>query len=131
MVRVAGALFLPVILKKGVCDMLRNNIYTVNDNDNAKIYTMLELVEKLTKLLETQHIEEFLQTLAAIQAQINTINANIEKLQNAQANQSEQINAVNESLQDVNNNINITNQELEHVVKSLGVIDGGLTDIIG
>lgn len=130
MVLVAGALLLPTFLK-GVCDMLRNNIYTVNDNDNAKIYTMLELVEKLTKLLETQHIEEFLQTLAAIQAQINTINANIEKLQNAQANQSEQINAVNESLQDVNNNINITNQELEHVVKSLGVIDGGLTDIIG
>ena len=131
MVRVAGALFLPVILKKGVCDMLRSNIYTVNDNDNAKIYTMLELVEKLTKLLETQHIDEFLQTLSAIQAQINTINANIERLQNAQANQSEQINAVNENLQDVNNNINITNQELEHVVKSLGVIDGGLTDIIG
>ena len=117
--------------KKGVCDMLRNNVYTVNDNDNAKIYTMLELVEKLTKLLETQHIDEFLQTLSAIQAQINTINANIERLQNAQANQSEQINAVNENLQDVNNNINITNQELEHVVKSLGVIDGGLTDIIG
>ena len=111
--------------------MLRNNVYTVNDNDNAKIYTMLELVEKLTKLLETQHIEEFLQTLSAIQAQINTINENIERLQNAQANQSEQIKAVNENLQDVNNNINITNQELEHVVKSLGVIDGGLTDIIG
>ena len=111
--------------------MLRNNIYTVNDNEEKKIYTMLELVEKLTKLLETQHIEEFLQTLAAIQAQINTINENIERLQNAQANQSEQINAVNQNLQDVNNNINITNQELEHVIKSLGVIDGGLTDIIG
>ena len=111
--------------------MLRNNIYTVNDNEERKIYTMLELVEKLTKLLETQHIDEFLQTLSAIQAQINTINANIERLQNAQANQSEQINTVNENLQDVNNNINITNQELEHVVKSLGVIDGGLTDIIG
>ena len=111
--------------------MLRSNIYTVNDNEEKKLYTMLELVEKLTKLLETQHIEEFLNTLSAIQAQINTINANIERLQNAQANQSEQINAVNENLQDVNNNINITNQELEHVVKSLGVIDGGLTDIIG
>lgn len=111
--------------------MLRSNIYTVNDNEERKIYTMLELVEKLTKLLETQHIDEFLQTLAAIQAQISTINANIERLQNAQANQSEQINAVNENLQDVNNNINITNQELEHVVKSMGVIDGGLTDIIG
>lgn len=111
--------------------MLRNNVYTVNDNDNAKIYTMLELVEKLTKLLEKQHIEEFLQTLAAIKTQINTINENINKLQNSQTNLVGQIDDINKNINDVNNNINETNQQIDYVVKSLGVIDGGLTDIIG
>lgn len=111
--------------------MLRNNVYTVNDNENKKIYTMLELVEKLTKLLETQHIEEFLQTLSAIEAQINVINENINKLQNAQANLAKQINDINDNINDVNNNINENNQAINYVIKSLGVIDGGLTDIIG
>lgn len=111
--------------------MLRNNVYTVNDNENKKIYTMLELVEKLTKLLETQHIEQFLETLAAIEAQINVINENINKLQNAQANLAKQINDINDNINDVNNSINENNQEINYVIKSLGVIDGGLTDIIG
>lgn len=111
--------------------MLRNNVYTVNDNENKKIYTMLELVEKLTKLLETQHIEQFLETLAAIEVQINVINENINKLQNAQANLAGQIDDINKNINDVNNNINETNQAIDYVIKSLGVIDGGLTDIIG
>lgn len=111
--------------------MLRNNVYTVNDNDSKKIYTMLELVEKLTKLLETQHIEQFLETLAAIEAQINSINENINKLQNAQANLANQINDINDNINDVNNSINENNQAINYVIKSLGVIDGGLTDIIG
>lgn len=111
--------------------MLRNNVYTVNDNDNEKIYTMLELVEKLTKLLETQHIEQFLETLAAIEAQINVINENINKLQNAQTNLVKQINDINDNINDVNNSINENNQAINYVIKSLGVIDGGLADIIG
>lgn len=111
--------------------MLRNNVYTVNDNDNKKIYTMLELVEKLTKLLETQHIEEFLQMLSAIEAQINVINENINKLQNAQTNLVKQINDINDNINDVNNSINENNQAINYVIKSLGVIDGGLADIIG
>lgn len=111
--------------------MLGDNIYTVNTNDNEKIYTMLELVEKLTKLLETQHIEQFLETLAKIESQINIINQNIVKLQNTQDNLAKQMNNINEDIQDVNNNINENNKAIEYVIESLGVIDDGLQDIIG
>ena len=53
--------------------MLGNEIYTVHDEDSKNIYTMLELVEQLTKLLETTQIAEFLETLQSMEQQLLSI----------------------------------------------------------
>lgn len=111
--------------------MLGNEEYTVHSEDKPKIYTMLELVEQLTKLLETTQIAEFLATLQNMEQQLVAINQRLGRIENEQTNQTKQIADIDTEIEEVNESINETNNELDYIRRSLGVIDGGLADIIG
>lgn len=111
--------------------MLGNQQYTVHTEDNPKIYTMLELVEQLTKLLENTQITEFIATLQSMEEQLIAINQRLDRIENEQINQSKQISDIDTEIEEVNESINETNNELDYIRRSLGVIDGGLADIIG
>ena len=111
--------------------MLGNEIYTVHDEDSKKIYTMLELVEQLTKLLENTQIAEFLETLQSMEQQLQTISQRLTRIESEQANQSKQISDIEIGMDNINTSIDETNEELNYIRRSLGVIDGGLDAVLG
>ena len=111
--------------------MLGNEIYTVHDADSKKIYTMLELVEQLTKLLENTQIAEFLETLQSMEQQLQTISQRLTRIESEQANQSKQISDIEIGMDNINTSIDETNEELNYIRRSLGVIDGGLDAVLG